>query len=137
DISFQVHWDAYGFTGVTRTYTSFWAAADEEARSRVYGGIHFSFDNAAGQGIGRNVGHYVVDNFLRPRDSGDSGEDELRAAAAAPAPVNVSLSADQVQPLLGVALSHWQATGVDTSALRGIDIRIADLGGLTLGKADN
>src|SRR5262249_41045721 len=31
---------------------------------------------------------------------------------------------------------RWQAAGVATSALRGIDVRIADLGGLTLGKAD-
>src|SRR5262249_22339796 len=68
DVPFEVHWDSYGFPGVTRSYAGFWAAADEEARSRVYGGIHFSFDNAAGQGIGRNVAHYVMDHFLVPRE---------------------------------------------------------------------
>ena len=31
---------------------------------------------------------------------------------------------------------RWQAAGANTSALRGLDVRIADLGGLTLGKAD-
>ena len=71
-------------------------------------------------------------NFLLARDDGD---DLLTAAAPAPAPVNVTLSADQVQPLLAEALARWQAAGVDTSALRGIEVRIADLGGLTLGKA--
>jgi probable HAF family extracellular repeat protein len=47
----------------------------------------------------------------------------------------VSLSLDQVQPLLTEALSRLQANGADTSALYGIDIRIADLGGTTLGLA--
>src|SRR5262249_34370638 len=73
DIPFEVHWDSYGFAGVTRSYTGFWAATDEEARSRVYGGIHFSFDNAAGQGIGRNVAHYVMDNFLPPHGHDPAG----------------------------------------------------------------
>jgi hypothetical protein len=123
DVPFEVHWDSYGFPGVTRSYAGFWAAADEEARSRVYGGIHFSFDNAAGQQIGANVAHYVMDHFLLPRDGGD---DQLRAVAAAPAPVNDSLRAGQVQPLRAEALARWQAAGVDPSALHGIDVRIAD-----------
>ena len=37
--------------------------------------------------------------------------------------------------LLPEAIHRWQAAGVDTSALHGIDIRIADLGGTTLGLA--
>ena len=132
DVPFQVHWDSYGFPGVTRSYAGFWAAADEMAHSRVYGGIHFSFDNAAGQQIGKNVAHYVMDHFLSPRDHGD---DQLRAAGAAPAPVNDALHADLVQSLLAEALARWQAAGIDTSALRAIEVRIADLGGRTLGQA--
>ena len=46
-----------------------------------------------------------------------------------------TLRDDQVQPLLTEALARWQAAGVDTSALHGVDVRIADLGGLTLGRA--
>jgi hypothetical protein len=65
-IPFQVHWDAYGFPGVTRSYPGFWAAAEEEANSRIYGGIHFRFDSVAGQGIGRNVGGYVTDHVMTP-----------------------------------------------------------------------
>jgi hypothetical protein len=41
--------------------------ANEEANSRIYGGIHFRFDNEAGQSIGRNVANYVFLNFMRPR----------------------------------------------------------------------
>jgi hypothetical protein len=73
-IPFQIHWDAYGFPGVTRSYSSFSAAANEEADSRIYGGIHFRFDSVAGQQIGGNVGRYVVANFLTPQGHGnDSG----------------------------------------------------------------
>jgi hypothetical protein len=73
DIPFEVHWDAYGFPGVTRSYTSFWAATTEEGLSRVYGGIHFSFDVSAGQEIGRQVGDYIFSHFLLPTsESGDS-----------------------------------------------------------------
>lgn len=64
NVRFQIDWGEYGFAGVTRSYRGFWAAADEEARSRILGGIHFTFDSDAGQRIGRNVGNYVVDNFL-------------------------------------------------------------------------
>lgn len=66
---FTVDWGRYGFTGVTRAYDDFAAAADEMANSRVYGGIHFRFDNVAGQQIGRNVAGYVMDNYLLPRDT--------------------------------------------------------------------
>src|SRR5262249_44257287 len=41
----------------------------------------------------------------------------------------------QVVALLPEAIQRWQATGVDASALAGLDIRIVDLGGTTLGLA--
>jgi hypothetical protein len=41
--------------------------ANEAGRSRVYGGIHFEFDQVAGQSVGRNVANYVFLNFMRPR----------------------------------------------------------------------
>ena len=68
-VPFTIDWTPYGFAGVTRSYDGFWAAADEQARSRVYGGIHFSFDSAAGQQIGANVAGYVMGNFLLPQDN--------------------------------------------------------------------
>jgi membrane-associated phospholipid phosphatase len=49
---------------VTRAFASFDAAADEAARSRLYGGIHFDFDNAAGLAAGRALGAYVTSNLL-------------------------------------------------------------------------
>ena len=49
-----------------RSYTSFSQAAEESAVSRLYGGIHWSFDNNVGLTAGTAVGEYVVANFLRP-----------------------------------------------------------------------
>ena len=50
----------------------------------------------AGQDVGRNVAHYVMDHYLKPRDDGD---EQSGAVAADVALVNVSLHANQVQPL--------------------------------------
>jgi hypothetical protein len=65
DIRFQHTWEGAG--GATRSYAGFGAMADEQARARVYGGIHFTFDNVAGQSIGQNVANYVFRNLMRPR----------------------------------------------------------------------
>jgi hypothetical protein len=51
---------------ITRSFTSFAQAADEAGRSRIYGGIHFEFDNAAGRAAGRALGKYVMQTLLRP-----------------------------------------------------------------------
>lgn len=56
-----------GMPGVTRTFTSFAAAAAEAGQSRVYGGIHYSFDNTAGLALGDRVGRYVLTNALTAR----------------------------------------------------------------------
>src|SRR5262249_16689456 len=119
--------------GIERSYKTFTEAAKEGGKSRVFAGIHWSFDVAIGEQVGRKVGQYVADHFFQPLSG--SGGGSLVAAAAAPAPVNETLRANLVQPLLAEALARWQAAGIDTSALRGIDVRIGDLGGLTLGQA--
>lgn len=65
DIPFTANWA--GTPGWTRSYPSLSAMADEQARSRIYGGIHFTFDSVAGQSAGRNVANYVFLNFMTPR----------------------------------------------------------------------
>lgn len=47
-----------------RTYENFSEAADESGISRLYGGIHFMSANVDGLNAGRNLGNYVVRNFL-------------------------------------------------------------------------
>jgi membrane-associated phospholipid phosphatase len=63
----------------TRSFDSFDAAAAEAGRSRIYGGIHYQFDNQAAQASGHAVGLFVVDNILRPAGEdreADSGDDD-------------------------------------------------------------
>lgn len=48
-----------------RTYENFAEAADESGISRIYGGIHFASANVDGLSSGRNLGNYVVQNFLK------------------------------------------------------------------------
>ena len=49
----------------SRTFNSFSEAAVESGISRIYAGIHFSFDNVAGLEEGRLLGEYVIGNFLK------------------------------------------------------------------------
>jgi hypothetical protein len=56
--------------GVTRSFASFSAAADENALSRLLGGIHWRFDNEVGLDLGDALGRYVVAHFLREAERG-------------------------------------------------------------------
>ncbi len=51
----------------TRRFTSFRQAAEEAGMSRIYAGIHFEFDNAAGKTLGRAIGESIVNQWLQPR----------------------------------------------------------------------
>lgn len=49
-----------------RSFKSFSEAAEEAGLSRVYAGVHWQSDNRDGLVAGRNLGKYVVKNFLLP-----------------------------------------------------------------------
>lgn len=53
--------------GTTLNYSSFEQIADDIDDARVYGGIHFRFDQKSGARQGRKVGTYLFENFLRRR----------------------------------------------------------------------
>jgi hypothetical protein len=55
-----------GLPGVTRSFSSFSQAAEEAGQSRIYGGIHWQYDNQAGLTSGRELGEHVFFNFLTP-----------------------------------------------------------------------
>lgn len=62
--------------GVVRRFTSFSSAAEEAGKSRIYGGIHYEFDNREGLKAGRSLGEYVAGNYLlpvQPRREGQRG----------------------------------------------------------------
>jgi hypothetical protein len=49
---------------VTRRFGSFSQAAQEAGMSRIYGGIHFAFDNSAGLDLGREIGLATIARLL-------------------------------------------------------------------------
>jgi membrane-associated phospholipid phosphatase len=93
--------------GVTRTYSSFSDCADEIGLSRIYGGIHFSFDNLAGKVSGRKIGAFVSRNYLLPLEklpslvleSSAGGQSRIRVHAAIGTTAQLEASAN---------LQDWQ-----------------------------
>lgn len=68
DVPVTVTWSVPGgLPSVTRHFDGFRQVADEEAMARIYGGVHYRFDQEAGLQVGRSVAQYVYDNFVRPR----------------------------------------------------------------------
>jgi hypothetical protein len=96
-----------GGTVITRSFDSFSEAAQEAGASRIYGGIHWSFDNEAGLEAGRSVGEFVAENLLGPR--GNSAHDGDHPGVGA-APHNVLISA---LPSWSVANSFFSDAPVD------------------------
>jgi hypothetical protein len=67
DIPVQVTWQVAGAPAVTRQYNGFQHLADEEAKSRIWGGIHFEFESLASRGSCTQLADYGVVNVLRRR----------------------------------------------------------------------
>ena len=49
-----------------RSFSSLDEAADENADSRVYAGIHFRFSTMAGQKMGDKIGKWTYEHYLKP-----------------------------------------------------------------------
>jgi hypothetical protein len=65
--------------GLTFHYTRFNQITDDISDARVYGGIHFRFDQEAGADLGRDIGTYVYNHNLRrakPADKDDDGDND-------------------------------------------------------------
>jgi hypothetical protein len=52
---------------VSRNYASFTQMAQDQADSRIHGGIHFRFENEASQEACPKVAEWVFKNFMRPK----------------------------------------------------------------------
>lgn len=55
-----------GEPGAVRHFTSLTQAAEEAGMSRIYGGIHWQYDNTEGLASGRRVAEQAFYGFLRP-----------------------------------------------------------------------
>jgi hypothetical protein len=68
DIPVTATWRQSGGQGdVSHHFSGFREVADEQHMARIYGGIHFRFDNEAGQQIGVSTAEFVFANFMAPR----------------------------------------------------------------------
>jgi hypothetical protein len=65
-----------GLPGVILQYTKFSQITDDISDARVYGGIHFRFDQDAGSRMGRHVGRYIYMNTLQSLHDGEDLENE-------------------------------------------------------------
>jgi hypothetical protein len=61
--------------GVILHYTKFKEITDDISDARVYGGIHFRFDQDAGSRQGRQIGNYVYEHNLQSMHDAEDGED--------------------------------------------------------------
>ena len=55
---------------LTRSFDSFSAAAEENGQSRIYLGIHWSFDKTEGIRLGNSVADYVFTAVQMPQELG-------------------------------------------------------------------
>jgi hypothetical protein len=68
DMPITARWhQSGGQADVTHDFPGFWEAAVEQSESRIYGGIHYRFDQVAGQQIGRSAAEFVAANYMAPR----------------------------------------------------------------------
>jgi hypothetical protein len=61
--------------GLTFHYTRFNQITDDISDARVYGGIHFRFDQDAGADLGRDVATYVYRHNLRCAKHSDNDDE--------------------------------------------------------------
>ena len=72
DIPVTVTWrQSGGLPDVSHDFPGFWQAAEEQSESRVYGGIHYRFDQVAGQTVGKSAAEFVFANYMTPRSRWD------------------------------------------------------------------
>ncbi len=66
NVSFTAHTEDANAAGVTRSFSSFSAAATEDGFSRLYLGVHYRWDTEQGLAAGGSVGDYAFQHALRP-----------------------------------------------------------------------
>ena len=65
--------------GVVLHYTAFKQITDDIDAARIFGGVHFRFDQEAGALLGKRVGEYILRHALRPacaHNRRDHGRDQ-------------------------------------------------------------
>ncbi|MBV5344317.1 MAG: phosphatase PAP2 family protein, partial [Rhodoferax sp.] len=101
--------------GVTRSFTSFSQAANEAGISRIYGGIHFEFDNQAGKVIGEQVAAAVLSRFGVTQDT--KAPTIVVDATPAASKTNLTFAGHVFDNLSGVASANYSIDGATPQTL--------------------
>lgn len=107
--------------GVVRTYHSLADCADEVGRSRIYGGIHYEFDNREGKSSGARIAQFIMRHCLLPSES----LPHLALERPAPGGLHLRLHGWPNQTLILEAssnLQHWQTISTHTGILGGVPV---------------
>lgn len=68
DVAFTLTWTrTMGLPTVTRSFPGFQQLANDQARSRIHGGIHYQFDSDASQASCSKVSEFAAAHYMRPR----------------------------------------------------------------------
>jgi hypothetical protein len=67
DIPVTATWHQSVGGEVSHHFPGVWEVAEEQNMARIWGGIHYRFDQEAGQQIGRSAAEYVFAHFMAPR----------------------------------------------------------------------
>jgi hypothetical protein len=68
DIGVTATWHRSDAPDVTYQFSGFWEIAEQMFMARIHSGIHYRFDQEAGQQIGKSTAEYVFANFMTPRN---------------------------------------------------------------------
>lgn len=106
--------------GVFRNFTSLAACADEVGMSRIYGGIHYAFDNVEGKRCGALVGEFVMRNFLLPNErlpllAAEVGEGGTRLRLHGHAGTRVVLESSD-------DFGNWSAVATNAATMGGVEL---------------
>ena len=65
DVPFTAVWRNLSGPDYVRDYAGFWQLAVDQASSRIYGGIHYRFDNEASQIQCPKIATFIFENYMR------------------------------------------------------------------------
>jgi len=112
-VSFSVGSDTAA--GYTRSFTKLSDSAQENANSRIYGGIHFRYANEAGIKLGQQIAKHVTKTFLKANEPPVPSEGGAGGVGAGGEPNESEAGAGPVEPTAGAA----GADSGGTAATRG------------------
>lgn len=100
-VSFSVGSDSA--PGYTRSFSKLSDSAQENANSRIYGGIHFRYANEAGIALGQQVAKHVTKTFLKATELPAPAEGGAGGVGAGGEPSENEAGAAPLEPTAGAA----------------------------------